>query len=96
MKWKAVRYEAEQIVADVERLESPCLEDLPSAQQDFHTVAVLLMVAADQLARLQEVFPAHNPAKHLLEILDEGLHECEKQRFVLTRAYKELIHPMRC
>ena len=90
MKWKEVRYEAEQIIADAELRESPCLEDLPKAMEDFHTVSVLLGVAADRLAKLADAFPHHNPAKRILEIIDEGLTECEKQRFVLTRANKGL------
>lgn len=92
MKWREVRYEAEQIIADAETQESPCLEDLPRAMEDFQTVSVLLGVAADRVAKLEDVFPAHNPARRILEILFDGLAECEKQRFVLTRAHKSLLH----
>ena len=92
MKWREVRYEAEQIIADAETRESPCLEDLPRAMEDFHTVSVLLGAAADRVAKLDGIFPAHNPAKRILEIIGDGITECEKQRFVLTRAYKSLLH----
>ena len=92
MKWREVRHEAEQIIADAETRESPCLEDLPRAMEDFQTVSVLLGVAVDRVAKLEDVFPAHNPAKRILEIILDGLAECEKQRFVLTRAHKSLLH----
>ena len=93
MKWREVRLEAEQIMADAGKMERPCLEDLPKAMKDFSTIAVLLGVAADRLKDLGNVFPVHNPANHLQEILRSGLNECEKQRFVLTRAYKGLLNP---
>jgi len=93
MKWKQVRLEAENIMYDAEKLERPNLDDLPAAMKDFHTVAVLLGVAMDQLEYMGAVFPAHNPAKRIQEILSDGLAECEKQRFVLTRAHKGLKDP---
>lgn len=92
MKWREVRNEAGQIIADAETRESPCLEDLPGAMEDFHTVSVLLRVAADRVAKLEDAFPVHNPARRILEIIADGLTECEKQRFVLTRAHKSLLH----
>ena len=91
MKWKEVRFEAEQIMADTERFESPCLEDLLPAIDQFNTVAVLLSVAIDQLTSVDNNFPEHNPAKCLKKILDNGITECLKQGYVLTRAHKNLL-----